>query len=60
MLRKHTSGKTVGHFRKNRLANIIDWPLFSSSIVAEMSADAEYQFIAFMQESAFIYPGFEN
>ena len=55
MLRKQTSGKTVGHFRKNRLA-----PLFSSSIVAEMSADAEYQFIAFMQESAFIYPGFEN
>lgn len=36
--------------------------LFSSLIVAEMSADAEYPFAAIMQGSAFIYQGsdFEN
>lgn len=31
--------------------------LFSSLIVAEMSADAEYPFAAIMQGSAFIYQG---
>ena len=53
----------VGNKESNKVRIIMSQPtymaptLFSSLIVAEMSADAEYPFAAIMQGSAFIYQG---
>ena len=73
MLRTWTTGISVGYglvvdIESNKVRIIMSQlifmapKLFSSLIVAEMSADAEYPFAAIMQGSAFIYPGsdFEN